>query len=575
MDFERVFGLAPAPFAPLAARRQDPERPARVDWRDRFGANWVTTVPDQTGESCAAQSVVGTLEAMVRIEHRIWVALSVSDIRGQLRKSPHGWGNRFEAIDVVRAYGVCDDTSLIDPVQSNYEALRGVRGASPDRDARTVTVRNVVRMKTQRDGKRWLDTMGPFAAGIDVTAAGGAIDPGFASLGTKVYSGPASGASRPDHCILVVGYDDEEGVWICRNSWGAGWGDAGFFRVAYGKAGIDDAHFVGMFNTVVGDALRARHAAGGILVRGTQKYAHTLDVFAERGGQIVRFTNERDPSTPHWTSNASVPGVAPIDHSPAAVVSTFHGTLELVARDGVGIGWWSFNGAVSGPAGDERELQWEAEQKPVWNGRGFALRNLTVAGRPGFLQDPLAAPGDLEFVVRENGGKLTHTVVSSDLLFEVRTTTVAGSAIGASGPAFARLRDGTRIAVATERDGDLVTYRGTATPAGVTWTLESRFGGGGEGSPVMFVGLHGAVDERTDGHLELFVPHDGQVHHYWCRADDRQWKHAASFGPGAVEVVGACQAGSALDIEVVLKTADGLEHWRRTDAGWARAARIV
>jgi C1A family cysteine protease len=43
------------------------------------------------------------------------------------------------------------------------------------------------------------------------------------------------------HCINVIGYDDNEGCWICKNSWGTGWGEGGFFYIAYGECGIDNA----------------------------------------------------------------------------------------------------------------------------------------------------------------------------------------------------------------------------------------------------------------------------------------------------------------------------------------------
>jgi C1A family cysteine protease len=35
------------------------------------------------------------------------------------------------------------------------------------------------------------------------------------------------------HCVLAVGYDDAKRVFICRNSWGKGWGKKGYFTFPY------------------------------------------------------------------------------------------------------------------------------------------------------------------------------------------------------------------------------------------------------------------------------------------------------------------------------------------------------
>jgi C1A family cysteine protease len=60
-----------------------------------------------------------------------------------------------------------------------------------------------------------------------------------------------AGTETPNHAVLIVGWDDSlthtggTGGWIVKNSWGTGWGDSGYFRIAYGSASIGtDSSFV-------------------------------------------------------------------------------------------------------------------------------------------------------------------------------------------------------------------------------------------------------------------------------------------------------------------------------------------
>ena len=39
------------------------------------------------------------------------------------------------------------------------------------------------------------------------------------------------------HIVLLVGYDDSQQCFIVKNSWGPGWGEGGFFRIAYSQTG--------------------------------------------------------------------------------------------------------------------------------------------------------------------------------------------------------------------------------------------------------------------------------------------------------------------------------------------------
>lgn len=65
-----------------------------------------------------------------------------------------------------------------------------------------------------------------------------------------------TGTEATDHAVLIVGWNDSleydkgggetgYGGWIVKNSWGTGWGDDGYFTIAYGSASIGkDSSFI-------------------------------------------------------------------------------------------------------------------------------------------------------------------------------------------------------------------------------------------------------------------------------------------------------------------------------------------
>jgi len=48
-----------------------------------------------------------------------------------------------------------------------------------------------------------------------------------------IYS-PVTTVGWANHAVLLTGWDDNDGCWFIKNSWGSGWGEQGYARVKYG-----------------------------------------------------------------------------------------------------------------------------------------------------------------------------------------------------------------------------------------------------------------------------------------------------------------------------------------------------
>ena len=212
---EKLVALLAAPAAPTA-----------VDWRSN-GGNWVTPVKDQKScGSCVAFGTVAALESRTRIACRN-ASLNIDLAEAHLfycgcgNCCSTGW-NCPPALDFCKNTGVGLETSF--PYTPGNPPCKA--GVAP---YGKITAWSAV--LSSADRKSVLASKGPMVSCMAVYAD-------FFAYRSGVYKVTTTDL-RGYHCICVVGYDDALGCWICKNSWGTTWGDAGFFKIGYGQSMID------------------------------------------------------------------------------------------------------------------------------------------------------------------------------------------------------------------------------------------------------------------------------------------------------------------------------------------------
>jgi len=61
------------------------------------------------------------------------------------------------------------------------------------------------------------------------------------------------------HAVIITGYDNAGGYWIVKNSWGSTWNDDGYFKVGFGKCGIESDPYYAYKDLTCGNSVNENH----------------------------------------------------------------------------------------------------------------------------------------------------------------------------------------------------------------------------------------------------------------------------------------------------------------------------
>jgi len=200
--------------------------PSYFSWQNINGIDYTTPIRDQSpAPTCEAYALCASLETLIKyqIDETFTPDLSETHLyfyAGGTYEA--GYVNLVDAANYLIDYGVPDEGCYPDPHRAfdyHFESLE-------DWQNRTVRIMDWGWVeKTEESMKRALMDYGPL-----IFCAYFWQD--FYYYKNGVYK-HRWGELAGGHVMTIVGFDDEEQCWIARNSWGAEWGNNGWFKMAY------------------------------------------------------------------------------------------------------------------------------------------------------------------------------------------------------------------------------------------------------------------------------------------------------------------------------------------------------
>lgn len=206
--------------------------PASFDWRDVDGQDWMTSIKNQGNcGSCAAFASTGCLEAVIRIvrnEPDMAIDLSEQQVFSCAGGDCPTGLYMGDAFEYIKNNGLADEACL--PYKQVDDNCGDLCEDWQDRVEIIDDWELLWQYTVNEDMLKTIVMEHPVACYLEVYGD-------FMSYSSGVYE-YVSGTLQGGHFVVIVGWNDADDCWICKNSWGSGWGEKGYFRIKRGETQI-------------------------------------------------------------------------------------------------------------------------------------------------------------------------------------------------------------------------------------------------------------------------------------------------------------------------------------------------
>jgi len=259
---QRLGGFKPLYADPekIIEIREKPALPVDIDWRDINNKSYLTSVKDQGNcGSCWAFAACGAVEARYNTENNLYspavfssssheklselnkemshffdkslsLSLSYPDLSEQdlVSCSPAGdcdGGYAWKSFDYMETNGVVSEDCF------PYQASNIPCQLCSDWEQKLFKIENwgwVTTYNTDKYAVKSSLQSGPLVFFMEVYDD-------FYYYTSGIYEKTIGASYEGGHLVVLVGYNETQNYWICKNSWGEDWGENGYFKIRMGE----------------------------------------------------------------------------------------------------------------------------------------------------------------------------------------------------------------------------------------------------------------------------------------------------------------------------------------------------